>query len=352
MSAPKYPITATYYPELAGIINNDPTAIERLELDCIMCKDRMSNPEDRTCGAFIFPCGHMFCPFCVKEYREHNLSNGIPQKCPVCHFDLSRKICGCPIDDDTLFKPTQQQDENLLAKLQEEISSLKGCCDSCHVATLIHGLRQVALYLHDPAQMIKDGHILRITIKKCDTEMRIESEKNEVVKQLPVSSDLLELFEIAGDSLDTAYNGPRLPEDESSLFNFELALCKQCPENQGDHCRFRRGEMELVKKKLQAPGCDRLVLAREAAVMLAKSFTSDEAYKEYMSETRKLQREEFAFLEALELNENNQDDQNDQDRQSHQDHEISRLYALAAIPVAAGLLAGGYQFGTFLARHT
>ncbi|EXA48622.1 hypothetical protein FOVG_05304 [Fusarium oxysporum f. sp. pisi HDV247] len=311
MSAPKYPITATYYPELAGIINNDPTAIERLELDCIMCKDRMSNPEDRTCGAFIFPCGHMFCPFCVKEYREHNLSNGIPHKCPVCHFDLSRKICGCPIDDDTLFKPTQQQDENLLAKLQEEISSLKGCCDSCHVATLIH-----------------------------------------VVKQLPVSSDLLELFEIAGDSLDTAYNGPRLPEDESSLFNFELALCKQCPEKQGDHCRFRRGEMELVKKKLQAPGCDRLVLAREAAVMLAKSFTSDEAYKEYMSETRKLQREEFAFLEALELNENNQDDQNDQDRQSHQDHEISRLYALAAIPVAAGLLAGGYQFGTFLAGHT
>ncbi|KAG7431143.1 hypothetical protein Forpi1262_v007325 [Fusarium oxysporum f. sp. raphani] len=229
MSAPKYPITATYYPELASIINNDSTAIERLELDCIMCKDRMSNPEDRTCGAFIFPCGHMFCPSCVKEHRKHNLSNGIPHKCPVCHFDLRRKICGCPIDDDTLFKPTQQQDENLLAKLQEEISSLKGCCDSCHVATLIHGLRQVALYLHGPAQMIKDGHILRITIKKCDTEMRIESEKNEVVKQLPVSSDLLELFEIAGDSLDTAYNGPRLPEDESSLFNFELALCKQCP---------------------------------------------------------------------------------------------------------------------------
>ncbi|KAG7415765.1 hypothetical protein Forpe1208_v006742 [Fusarium oxysporum f. sp. rapae] len=350
MSAPKDPITATYYPELASIINSDPTAIKRLELDCIMCKDKMTNPEDRTCGAYILPCGHMFCLPCIKEHRTHNRTNLIPHKCPVCHFDLRHKICECPIETGTLFRPTQQQDVNLLAKLQEEVSSLKGGCDWCHISTLVHGLRQVALYLHDPAQMIKDGHLLRITIEKSDAEMRLHTDHgNEVVKQLPLPSDLQELFAMVGNSLYTAYHGPLVPEDGLSVFGFELALCKRCPENQCDHCRYRRVEMELVKKQLQDPGCDRLALAREAAVKVAKSFTSDEAYKEHLAETIKESREKIALLEALELNEHNQDHQG---HQEHQDRESSRLYALAAIPVAAGLLAGGYQFSAFLARHT
>ncbi|KAH7248662.1 uncharacterized protein BKA55DRAFT_676283 [Fusarium redolens] len=334
MSHPGDPVTATYYPELANIINNDPTAIERLELDCLMCKDKMTNPEDRTCGAFILPCGHMFCPSCVKNLRTHNQTKRNPHRCPVCRFDLRRKICGCPIDNGTLFKPTQQQDENLLANLQEEVSSLRGCCVTCHLNTLIRGLRQIALYLHDPSQMIKDGHFLRISVEKRDTKLRFETDyKNEEVKRLPVSSDLLELFAMAGNSFYAANNGSPVP-DGSSVYKFELTLCKRCPENQRDRYRYRRREMEYVEKKLQAPGCDRLALAREVAVKVAKSFTSDEAFKEHMAETKKLRFEELALVEAVELNEH------------HQDHESSRLYALAAIPVAVGLLAGGIQLGT------
>ncbi|KAF4954880.1 hypothetical protein FGADI_4982 [Fusarium gaditjirri] len=344
MSSLRGPITSTFYPELASIINFDPTALQRLELDCGMCRDRMSNPEDRACDILILPCGHMFCSSCIEECREHERAH----KCPVCRFDLAHKICGCPIEEDIVFKPTPEQDHTVLVKMQAEISRLRGTCDACDVGTLVHGFRQVALFLHDPAQLIKDGHILRVTIRKCGDEEGLLSEMNKAVTQLPVSSDLQELFNIARDSLDMAHNGP-LVEDEPPLFSLELALCKQCPENHcGDHCRFRRGEMELVKKKLETPGCDRLALAREAAESLAKSFASDEACKQYRSELKKIHDEEAALLEALELSENNQDHQDDQ---SNRYHETFRLYALAAIPVAAGIVAGGWQFGVFLARN-
>ncbi|KAI1011103.1 hypothetical protein LB504_002245 [Fusarium proliferatum] len=306
MSSPKDLITTAYYPELAKIINNGPTAIERLELECGMCQDKMSNTEDKTCDAIIFPCGHMFCPPCVKEYRTHTLSNDIPYKCPVCRTDLKGKICGCPGDKDTLFEPTQHQDESLLARLKEEISNPEGPCVSCQMATLVRNLRRIALYEHDPAPLIKDGHMLRVTAqKRDDKEVRAESDNTEVVRQLPISAELMELFSLAGRGLDTVWNG-LAPEDESSLFDFELAICKRYPEEHKDW-PHRRGQMDFVERvgwrRPDSTERSRLLEAFKGAIELGEAFISDEDYREHQRRMRNQERLEVIFFETLELEE-------------------------------------------------
>ncbi|KAF5538952.1 hypothetical protein FMEXI_9172 [Fusarium mexicanum] len=358
MSSPKDPITAAYYPELAKIINNDPTAIDRLEIECGMCRDKMSNLEDKTCSAIILPCGHMFCPPCVQEFRQYNISNDVPSRCPVCRFDLISRTCGCPGDRDTLFDPTQHQDEDLLARLQEQISRRKGACVLCQMTTLARGLRCITLYLYDPVPIIKGGLMLRVTVEKRDEkEIRVETDKTEVVKQLPISPELMELFTIASESLDTAWYGPRAPGEESCPFNFELALCKRFPEDH-EYWPHRIGQLQRFRFKWwQYDNLGRLAHALEDAVKLAGAFTSDVAYKNYKEKVRAKERQEFMYfvswdaVRRIDPDEDIEDDQNDTDDKNTQDNENGRLYASAAIQVVGGVLDNVHRFRAFLARH-
>ncbi|KAF5706298.1 hypothetical protein FMUND_11663 [Fusarium mundagurra] len=349
MSSSKDPITSAYYPELAKIINNDPTAIERPEIECGMCQDKMRNPKDKTCSAIIFPCGHLFCPPCVKEYREYNKTNGIPHKCPVCRADLKGRVCGCP-DKDTLFEPTQHQDEGLLTRLQEEISTQEGACVFCQMSMLANGLRSIALYIHDPAPLIKDGHMLRVRVVKRDNwDVRIESDRGEEVKLLPISSELMELFRIAGDSLAEAWDGPRAPGDDTSPFDFQLALCKSYPE---DHELWphRRGQLEFFSimkwhiTDITHPG--RLAHARKDVLELAQAFTSGEAFKKYKADAARQEWLEVIVFDCIELEEEEMQSAFQRFKAEH-----PTLYALAGLPLIGGIAVRGYHFGAFLARR-
>ncbi|PNP75805.1 hypothetical protein FNYG_10883 [Fusarium nygamai] len=348
MSSSKDTITAAYYPELAKI-NNDPTAIERLEIECGMCQDEMSNPGDKTCSAIISPCGHMFCPPCIKEYREYNRTNGIPYKCPVCRFDLKGRVCGCP-GKDTLFEPTQHQDEGLLTRLQEEIGNQEGACVFCQMSMLANGLRSIALYIHDPAPLIRDGHMLRVrAVKRDDWDVRIESDCSEEIKLLPISSELMELFRIAGDSLAEAWDGPRAPGDDTSPFDFQLALCKSYPE---DHELWphRRGQLEyfsMVKwhiYDITHPG--RLAHAREDALELAQAFTGGEAFKKYKEHAA---RQEWLMRIVFDCVELEGEEMHLAFQRFKAEHPT--LYALAGLPLVGGILLRGYRFGSSLARR-
>ncbi|KAF5629892.1 uncharacterized protein FTJAE_8399 [Fusarium tjaetaba] len=349
MSSSKDPITAAYYPELSKIINNDPTAIERLEIECGMCQDKMSNPEDKTCSAIIFPCGHMYCPPCVKEYREYNRANGINHKCPLCRFDLKGRVCGCP-DKETLFDPTQHQDEGLLDKLKDELSKEKGSCAFCQLSMLVNGLRSIALYIHDPKPLIKDGHILRVrAVKRDNWNVRIESDCSEEIKLLPISPELMEFFRIAGDSLAEAWDGPRAPGDDTSSFDFQLALCKSYP---ADHelYRHQRGQLEylsLVKWHtwdITHPG--RLAHARKDALELAEAFTGAEAFKKHKGEAARQERLMGIIFDCIEFEEEEMQSAFQRFRVEH-----PTLHALAGLPLVGGVVLRGYRFGTSLARH-
>ncbi|KAG5755873.1 hypothetical protein H9Q69_000056 [Fusarium xylarioides] len=349
MSSPKDPITAAYYPELAKIINNDPTAIERLEIECGMCQDKMSNPEDKTCSAIIFPCGHMFCPSCVKEYREYNRTNGIPYKCPVCRCELKGKVCGCP-GKDTFFEPTQHQDEDLLDRLQKEISKQEDACVFCQMSLLANGLRNIALYIHDPAPLIKDGHMLRVRIvKRDDWEVRIESDCSEEIKLLPISSELMGLFRIAGDSLAEAWDGPRAPGDDISPFDFQLALCKAYPED-NKYWPHRRGQLEyfdIMKwRRDDITHFGRLANAREDALELAKAFTGGEAYKRYRRDAARQESLELTVFDCIELEEEEMQLALQRFKAEH-----PGLYILAGLPVVGWIAVRGYVFGASLARR-
>ncbi|RBR02630.1 hypothetical protein FVER53263_05987 [Fusarium verticillioides] len=348
MSSSRDPITAAYYPELAKIINNDPTAIERLEIECGMCQDKMSNPEDKTFSAIIFPCGHMFCPPCVKEYREYNRSNGVSYKCPVCRFELKGRVCGCP-DKETLFDPTQHQDEGLLDKLKDKLSKEKGACAFCQLSILANGLRSIALYIHDPAPLIKDGHMLRVrAVKRDDWDVRIESDCSEEIKLLPISPELMEFFRIAGDSLAEAWDGPRAPEDDTSPFDFQLALCKSYPEDH-DLLRHRRGQLEFFSVAkwhtcdITHPG--RLAHARRDALELAEAFTGVEAFKKY-KESAALQDWLMGIVfDNIDLGAEEMQSAFQRFRVEH-----PRLYALAGLPLVGGVVLRGYRFSSDIAR--
>ncbi|KAF4332635.1 hypothetical protein FBEOM_13570 [Fusarium beomiforme] len=276
MSAPGGPVTNTYFPTLVDIIKKDPTAIHRLDLGCLLCKDKMAaDPEnefpdpptdaDLRSAPTILPCGHMFCVSCLSELITHNIANR----------------CGCIHGEGALFRPRKEQDENLLIHLKAEVS--RAYCRQCRVAPLLAGLIRIALYLHRTDLMIRDGHVLAVTVMDSNRRLRyVGGRKEDIVGTLPLSQDLLELYTMAANSF-AKNNGDPVPADGSCPYTFELSLCKMGPRDRED-VRDQQRELDYVDVMLETSGKTPYELAEHVATKLYIAFWSEGSFSNYLEE--------------------------------------------------------------------
>ncbi|RGP58858.1 hypothetical protein FSPOR_11756 [Fusarium sporotrichioides] len=140
-------VTETYFPHLLEILKQDPSAVERLKLDCGMCMEEMTSdgevkhelPNGDDCfshRAYIFPCGHIFGLSCVMRLRNHtfheSLHRRVENKCPTCRQRLHYIPCKCPHVLGVLLEVEEAKRQEMLYK----IDRIKSMCDRCFACGL------------------------------------------------------------------------------------------------------------------------------------------------------------------------------------------------------------------------
>ncbi|CAF3515289.1 hypothetical protein SNK03_010936 [Fusarium graminearum] len=103
-------VTETFFPRLKEILDQDPSAAQRLKLVCGICLEDMSTNEDiirevregvtrilhTSHNAYILPCGHIFGLPCVVNLRNTTKTvRDLEHQCPICRFPLYFEPCGC-----------------------------------------------------------------------------------------------------------------------------------------------------------------------------------------------------------------------------------------------------------------
>ncbi|KAF4977462.1 hypothetical protein FZEAL_6026 [Fusarium zealandicum] len=96
-------INETFWPTLREILTKDPSGMERLSLECMVCYEPMTMEKNQnplmSCivpksisghAARILPCGHMIGHDCVIRLIEEG--NAV-QNCPVCRANISHPSC-------------------------------------------------------------------------------------------------------------------------------------------------------------------------------------------------------------------------------------------------------------------
>ncbi|QPC78357.1 hypothetical protein HYE68_009109 [Fusarium pseudograminearum] len=100
-------VTETFFPRLKEILDQDPSAAQRLKLECGMCMEDMLINEDVRVeqrgnvtyvshNAYILPCGHIFGITCVLKLKENSITVRDPEyQCPNCRAPMYFHSCGC-----------------------------------------------------------------------------------------------------------------------------------------------------------------------------------------------------------------------------------------------------------------
>ncbi|KAJ3537264.1 hypothetical protein NM208_g6387 [Fusarium decemcellulare] len=157
-------ISEAYWPSFRTMIENDPSKMEGLNLECPICYEQMMlggekyAPEHRNDSEYLhraraLRCGHMFCHGCVLDFTQYRST------CPTCSTSFMASQCHCiylgnmvpdSVDDfDTVPTPSF---EELPAK-----------CDACIMEDLFSGMNQTVSALLDLSHL-PDQHVVSFTI--------------------------------------------------------------------------------------------------------------------------------------------------------------------------------------------
>ncbi|KAJ4317040.1 hypothetical protein N0V84_007565 [Fusarium piperis] len=102
-------IDECYWPRLREVLEKDPSGMERLDLECMICKLPMTvEPQEIVWNegrldhralnhqATILLCGHLVGLRCIYDHFEYRRSQNQPLTCPLnIHESLSYPKCGC-----------------------------------------------------------------------------------------------------------------------------------------------------------------------------------------------------------------------------------------------------------------
>ncbi|KAF5011956.1 hypothetical protein FDECE_1962 [Fusarium decemcellulare] len=168
-------ITETMWPQLRDILLQDPSGMDRLNLRCIACNQRMTVGNDNSQhAACILPCGHMIGYKCCRSlYSEKPRAS--THTCPACSYDLIHPGCGHPhygvlmhssVDSFHLTPPT----------LPEGGGCLHRTCPDCSVEKLLEGLLDIYSSMNDDPSVwrrVDEGKVIRLLVYD-DPNFRLE----------------------------------------------------------------------------------------------------------------------------------------------------------------------------------
>ncbi|EEU40282.1 uncharacterized protein NECHADRAFT_76393 [Fusarium vanettenii 77-13-4] len=131
-------INESYWPTLRKILEEDPSGMDRLSLECMMCKSPMSTKEnehvkDENGGdhrAIILLCGHLIGFSCLADHLMYRKTHGLPPGCPLNTCKPSfHPVCGC------FFMgwpfPEKAEDVGVCKRTASEGLKLKPKCYTC-----------------------------------------------------------------------------------------------------------------------------------------------------------------------------------------------------------------------------
>ncbi|KAF5002215.1 hypothetical protein FGRMN_521 [Fusarium graminum] len=231
-------INETYFPALMDILQQDPSATGKLNLECPICRDVMTtNDEDKVSysndeadvnhGAFVLPCGHIIGYSCSREIYNYSSETGVPHRCPTCRLDLIHTSCQHSHNIGTMLRVGEAQRHSMRLSV-ENSSRLFDYCVECCLSVILAQLRGIAMTECDLSSVLTGRRILGLTIHRGNIEWRSEGHLRDItlVTNLPVFDALKSTYAALGRFLGGLLN---LPADEPADFECCLNLYEGGP---------------------------------------------------------------------------------------------------------------------------
>ncbi|KAM0350199.1 hypothetical protein ACHAPU_003364 [Fusarium lateritium] len=236
-------INETYFPALMDILQQDPSAAERLDLECPICKEVLTtNDDDKVSysndevdvnhGAFILPCGHIIGYSCSREYLNYSAEARILHRCPTCRSDLIHAACRHSHNIGTMLRVGQDQRDTMRRTVENSSRVFEHCIECCLPWITAH-LKAVAMAEYDFSSILTGRRILELSFERGTMQWKSPRCPRNVtlVTKLPVLEALKSTNAAFGRFFAKLLN---LPADEPTDFEYCLNLYDVGPEEDID----------------------------------------------------------------------------------------------------------------------
>ncbi|RSL63738.1 hypothetical protein CEP54_005077 [Fusarium duplospermum] len=225
-------INESYWPRLREILVRDPSGMDRLGLECMICMMPMIiNPRDASDGhntvdhrAMVLLCGHIVGFSCIFEYFSYRQQHSLPYACPLhakpplCHSECGCGHTGWPM-------PGKVEDFFVRPLTIAEGLSLAPECIGCTIDDMFRRLTILTnIFEPDFAELLESSQIAyRIRVKHLIWGEFEDDERASHEIRRPIS--MLQHYRSIERSLITMYSAPgqllRVGDVEVGLFLYD-----------------------------------------------------------------------------------------------------------------------------------
>ncbi|KAJ4269952.1 hypothetical protein NW762_001623 [Fusarium torreyae] len=254
-------VSETYWPTLKAILDQDPTAALRLDLQCEICLETMTvNDDDILCepddeaglhhGAYIIPCGHIFGYKCASELMLHKRENRAHHSCPQCCDCLHSAMCECPLNQGTLLRVGADLQDAIHASVEKSREVVLWCHD-CEMRFLLSSLWRIAFLGINFDDILQGLLIVGFTIRTSDKvwEYQSPSPDRRLIRQLEIPRELLEIFQWLGNFV-ASHHG--LKKESGDQWEFEINLYEVSSEETfAEELALQERQLQVVRERLE-----------------------------------------------------------------------------------------------------
>ncbi|SPJ82069.1 uncharacterized protein FTOL_09474 [Fusarium torulosum] len=276
------PINETYFPALMQILDQDPSAAERLGLQCPICMELMTiDTTDDFSGlnshnAYVLPCKHIVGLSCIATLIVHNGETGTAHRCPTCRADLFHSGCQHPNIRGTIIRLSQacRAAVNISVLNSNRIDEF---CVDCYVEYITQRLTNIAIDEFDFSNLVTGRRAVQLTYKIGGIVFTSLSfpRNATTIMELPILPNLRNATERAREYLAKLLG---VPADKTAELEFCLTLIEINPVHGPDLLnellfRGQREYMQDAAVALQRPGVTREFIANDSMLGFCRMMT-------------------------------------------------------------------------------
>lgn len=277
-------VNENHFPELMKVITEDPSAVERLDLECPICMQSITinnsndSPGTDSHDAYVLPCKHIVGMSCAVEHIHHDLMTGTTYRCPTCRADLIHSGCGHPNTKGTLLRLSNAW------RLAMYISVLDSnrtdeFCVSCYFDFITHRLTMIAFNEFDFSNLVTGRRVVKLFLKWGEKVYKsLSCPKNTTtIMELPIQPILRNAIERIRQPVARMLD---IPDDKKAELEFHLTLVELNPTEGPEVLLYefsflsQISDMQDVSMALQRPGVSRESLANENMLRLCHAMSS------------------------------------------------------------------------------